>query len=53
MSMNDGGGMLELAFLFFFVIVAIFGIGVLWGIYKTVRWLDNRLRKTKKPSNIG
>lgn len=40
-----GWGMMELALLFFFIVLAIFGIAFLYGVYKLVRWLYKKCRK--------
>lgn len=53
MSMNDGGGMMELALLFGLLMLGIFGILFLYAIYKLLHKLLKWLYGKSQKSEIG
>ena len=48
MSMNDGGGMMELALLFGLLMLVIFGVVCLYAVYELLKWLYGKCRKSEK-----
>ena len=48
MSMNDGGGMMELALLFGLLMLVIFGVVCLYAVYNLLKWLYGKCRKSEK-----
>ena len=53
MSMNDGGGMMELALLFGLLMLVIFGVACLYAVYKLLKWLYEKFRKSEKLETEG
>lgn len=53
MSMNDGGGMMELALLFGLLMLAIFVFVCLYADYKLLKWLIGKCRKSEDLETKG